>query len=73
MPKKQPTPFGTENSAPDNVPTSTQGMQRPTINLAAGTSALARAKGTPKVNAANANTANLFAGSWSGDGSLHGW
>jgi hypothetical protein len=60
-------------AAPDNVPMPTQGLIRPTVNSTSGNSVLAQAKGTPEVSAAKPAKANPFAGSWSGDGSLHGW
>jgi hypothetical protein len=71
---KQQNNFGNDvPAAPDNIPMNTNGLVRPPVDSALGKLALTRATRTPKVNAAKPATDNPFAGSWSGDGSLHGW
>lgn len=51
MKKQKQAPFPDDNQG--EVPMSTNGLIRPTVNSAAGKSVLTRAKGTPKVAGAN--------------------
>lgn len=49
-----------DDSPEDAVPMNTQGIQRQTTNAQTGQSALTRAKGTPKVNAARPAGGNPY-------------
>ena len=61
MKKQTQAPFPDDNQG--EVPMNTNGLIRPTVDSASGKSALTKATGTPKVNAAKPSPANPFAGS----------
>jgi hypothetical protein len=62
MKKQKQAPFPDDNQG--EVPMNTNGLIRPTIDSASGKSALTRATGTPKVNAAKPATDNPYRSGW---------